>query len=60
MLDFSSFQPKINFSNFQCKTILKLFFGVKGVTSSENGRNISNSLLMFYFIVKHIKGGTDY
>ena len=42
-LDFSDFEPRI---------ILKLSLNTKGATSPRNFRNIFQSLLMFYYIIK--------
>ena len=45
----------LNISGFEPRITRKLFFNLKGVTLSENERNIFKSLLMSYFIMKQIK-----
>ena len=42
----------LNFSDFEPRIILKLFLNATGVTSPKNLRNIFQSLLMFYYIIK--------
>ena len=49
----------LKFSGFEPKIILKLLLGVKGVTPSENERNILKSLLIFYFMIKQNKSGAE-
>ena len=42
----------LSFSDFELRTILTLFLNIKGEASPKNLRNICQSLLMFYYIVK--------
>ena len=46
----------LNFSDFKPGIILKVFFNTKTVTSSQSLRKISQSLLMFDYIIKLSKG----
>ena len=41
-----------NLSDFEPRIILKLFLKNEGVISPKNLRNIYQSLLMFYYIIK--------
>ena len=50
-----SFLPSLNilkFSDFEPRIILKLFLNTKGVISPKYLRNIFQSFLMSYFIIK--------
>ena len=42
----------LNFPDFEPRSILKLFLNTKGVTSPKRLRNIFQSLLMFYYVIK--------
>ena len=48
----SSFLRILKFSDFEPKIIPTLFLNTKGVASPKNLRNVFQSLLIFYYIIK--------
>ena len=49
----------LNYSGFSLKLFLTYNLSVKGVTSSENQRNICESLLISHFIIAQYREGTE-